>query len=144
MSVKALAQLKQDMGFDQLRFYCRKKKVGRTFHIMTNRNSLGYAAVRFIIEDTSSRAQACGSFTALPDDNSKLTQNCRKWGYSKSAGAEANLIGHSSYFGNVRIYHRFAFWQDRYYTGFIADRYWCDDNRNVALSTGDVFEIFVR
>ena len=76
-----LVKLKQDMGFDQLRFYCRKKSVGRTFHIMTNNDTLGRNAVRSKVESFLPQAQACGSFTALADDTSVLSQNCDKWGY---------------------------------------------------------------
>ena len=70
-----LVNLKQDMGFDQLRHYCHKRSVGHTFHIVTNNDALGRSAVRSMIEEFNPPAQACGSFTALPDDTSVLSQN---------------------------------------------------------------------
>ena len=143
VTTTGIFKLKQDMGFNQLRYYCHKKSVGRTFHIMTNRNYYGYKAVRYAIENPSPRAKACGSFTALPDDNSKISQHCKKWGVDKSRG-EVNMIGHSSYTGSQRLYHRFAFWKGYYYTGFQPNTYWCDDDSHAMLSVGDVFEIYVR
>ena len=46
-----LNQLKQDMGFTQIRYYCRKASVGRVFHIMTANNDSGYDAVRWLSND---------------------------------------------------------------------------------------------
>ena len=115
----ALLRLKQELGFDQLRFYCRKKSVARTFHIMTKRDALGLAAFRYLIVNPSPPARACGSFTALPDDTSVLSKNCGKWGYAANRGGyEANWIGHSGYTGSHRLYHRVAFWKGLHYTGF--------------------------
>ncbi|KAJ7382435.1 hypothetical protein OS493_035084 [Desmophyllum pertusum] len=39
-------QLKNDMGFTQIRFYCFKKERGRVFHIMTNKNTEGADVVK--------------------------------------------------------------------------------------------------
>jgi hypothetical protein len=41
-----LLQLKQDMGFTQMRYFCRKASVGRVFHIMTAKNESGFDVVR--------------------------------------------------------------------------------------------------
>ncbi|KAJ7382418.1 hypothetical protein OS493_035067, partial [Desmophyllum pertusum] len=66
-------QLKNDMGFTQIRFYCFKNETGRVFHIMTNKNTTRADVVKYFTEsDTMPRA--CGSFTRLPDDNSSLAQ----------------------------------------------------------------------
>ena len=143
--VSALLQLKIDMGFDQLRFYCHKKSVARTFHIMTKRNAAGLDAFRYLIVNPSPRAQACSSFTALPDDTSMLSKNCGKWGYAKNGGGkEVNLIGHSSNTGPLRLYYKVALWSGNYYTAFLPKDYWCDDDTKAALSAGDTFEIYVR
>ena len=141
----ALLRLQKDMGFDQLRFYCHKKSVARTFHIMTKRDAAGVAAFRYLIVNPFPPARACGSFTALPDDTSVLSKNCGKWGYAANRGGyEANWIGHSGYTGSQRLYHRVAFWNGEHYTGFQPKHYWCDDNKYAALSVGDTFEIYVR
>ena len=143
-----LVKLKQDMGFDQLRFYCRKKSVGRTFHIMTNNDTLGRNAVRSMIETFLPRAQSCGSFTALPDDTSVLSQNCAKWGYY--SGYRKDKWG-SNYPGSSRkdrLYVRSAFIHEPGKHHFfcckpVAKQYYCDD-RSSTVSAGDKFEIYVR
>ena len=140
-----LAKLKQDMGFDQLRLYCRKKSVGRTFHIMTNNETRGREAVRSMIVRFYPQAKACRSFTVLPDDNSILSQNCIKWGFM--GGLEANRWG-SNYVGmhkSDRLYSRGVFMKGKSLHRFscVANMYKCDDN-SAALSAGDTFEIYVR
>jgi hypothetical protein len=42
----SLLALKQDMGFTQMRYFCRKASVGRVFHIMTAKNESGFDVVR--------------------------------------------------------------------------------------------------
>ena len=42
-----LLQLKQDMGFDQMRFYCFKKSVGKVLNIMTKLNPEGEVVVNY-------------------------------------------------------------------------------------------------
>lgn len=64
LSQNGFNQLRNDMGFTQIRLYCFKKIVGRVFHIMTNRNAEGENAVRFFTDsDSDVRPQACNSFT---------------------------------------------------------------------------------
>ena len=144
-----LTKLKQDMGFDQLRFYCKKKSVGRTVHIMTMNNTLGRDAVRSMIVVFKPRAKACNSFTALYDDTSILSRKCVKWGYSRDT-FEVDLWG-SDWSGidmKMRLYHRSAFWNFGNSTGYFIvfipkPSYRCDDSSNV-VSKGDTFEIYVR
>ncbi|EDO40612.1 predicted protein [Nematostella vectensis] len=45
-SAPTMLKLKQDMGYDQMRFYCYKESVKRVVHIMTNQDEHGYSAVR--------------------------------------------------------------------------------------------------
>ena len=143
-----LQKLKQDMGFDQLRFYCRKKSVGRSFHIMTNNDTLGRNAVRSIIEKYLPQAKACGSFTVLPDDTSVLPQNCAKWGFTSGKGYMVDKWGSS--YGKPRddrLYDKIAFMKDPPNTHNICylptKGYNCDDN-SPTVSAGDKFEIYVR
>lgn len=72
------------MGFEQIQFYCFKQKVGSVFHVMTNLNPLGEAVIRFFTDgkQVSSRPQACGSYTVLPDDNSTMSKDCKKLGWN--------------------------------------------------------------
>ena len=74
-------QLKNHMGFTQIRFYCFKKKPGRVFLIMTSNDAKGGNVVKFFTE-SDTQPEACDSFTLLPDDNSTLARNCDMWGYS--------------------------------------------------------------
>ena len=78
--VNALLELQRLIKFTQLRFFCHQKSNGKIFHIMTKRNPAGKAVVHYLIESSKKRPPACGSFEALPDDNSILAANCNKWG----------------------------------------------------------------
>ena len=142
-----LVKLKQDMRFDQLRLYRHKNSVGRTFHIVTDNDTLGRNAVRSMIEEFDPPAQACGSFTLWPDDISVLSQNCAKWGYLN--GINANIWGsnHPGQEGKTRLYFKSALMKDpqgKYFIRYLPpDRYYCDDY-SPTVSAGDLFEIYVR
>ena len=71
--------LRSIMNFSQIRVYCHKPSVGRTFHIMTRANSTGYAVVDYVSLKTNGQPLSCGSFTALSDDTSILSRNCLKF-----------------------------------------------------------------
>ncbi|EDO28308.1 predicted protein, partial [Nematostella vectensis] len=45
VAASSLNDLRTDMGFDQMRFYCHKAAVNRVFHIMTNNDELGKQAI---------------------------------------------------------------------------------------------------
>ena len=77
--VTVLNQLRQDMGFNQMRFYCHKKLVSRTVHIMTKGSLEGEMVIRYFTNSTE-RPVSCGSFTVLPDDISIASQQCSQWG----------------------------------------------------------------
>ncbi|KAL9978233.1 hypothetical protein ACROYT_G015728 [Oculina patagonica] len=141
----ALLQLRNDIGFNQLRFYCQKKKVGTVFHVMTNINSLGESVVEYFVDDNlaSTRPQACGSYTVLPDDNSTLSEDCSKLG---SNGTHAD--------GKWSVY--WAIWKNRIKTAVARPNYYryysdpfqrdCDDwnSGEDSLSPGDTWAVFVR
>ena len=103
-------QLKNDMGFTQIRFYCYKKKRDRVFHIITNQNTKGANVVKFFTE-SDTQPEACDSFTRLPDDNSTLAARCSDWGFET-----INRWGHQSNLNNKRLYLRPILWAwERYY-----------------------------
>lgn len=103
-------QLKQDMGFTQIRFYCFKNATGRAFHIMTNEDTNGTNVVNFFTTSDNIPV-ACGSFTRLPDDNSSLAVNCDKWGQPTK-----NRWGHASKLTNDRLFVRPLTWSStRFY-----------------------------
>ena len=131
-------QLKQDMGFTQIRFYCFQKLVGRVFHIMTNNDVQGANVVAYF---TTSNAMpvACGSFTRLPDDNSSLAVNCDKWGLPTS-----NRWGSRSFRTDDRLFKRPLIWSENaYFRTNGAVPYKCD-GRKTEMSIGDTWRIFVR
>ncbi|KAL9978232.1 hypothetical protein ACROYT_G015727 [Oculina patagonica] len=140
----ALQQLRNEMGFKQLQFYCHKKKVGTVIHFMTNLNSLGEAAVKFFTEENlvSTRPQACDSFTVLSDDNSTLSEDCNILGYPNADGKWATQVNtKANRIMKVILrrgdYHRFLSRPEK------RD---CDDREggDASLSPGDTWSIFVR
>ena len=136
LKVDGFNQLKEDMGFTQIRFYCFKKEVGRVFHIMTNNDAKGADVVKYFTTSDTMPA-ACDSFTHLPDDNSTLAMNCDKWGHPDS-----NKWGHSAFVNKLRIYERPIIWPStKIYR--IYKSYRCDDMGN-NLSLLDTWQFFVR
>ena len=129
-------QLKTDMGFSQIRFYCYKKKRDRVFHIVTNQNTKGANVVKFFTESDTIPA-TCGSFTRLPDDNSTLANRCNDWGYKIT-----NKWGHENSLTKNRLYLRPILWaRERYFT-LSGDPLTCDDNLNgLDMSKGDKWQI---
>ena len=133
-------QLKIDMGFTQIRFYCFKKERGRVFHIMTNKNVSGADVVTFFT-NSDTMPEVCGSFTRLPDDNSTLANDCGNWGYP-----DTNRWGHYQNINNKRLFSRPILWANKHYYTLVGNsRLSCDDNLNeFSMSLGDTWQIFVR
>lgn len=142
----ALLQLRNEMGFKQLRLYCYKKRVGSVVHLMTNLNSLGEAVLKFFTDESvpSTQPQACGSYTLLPDDNSTLVENCTSLGWTDADGKWASkfLINKANRLMNV-VLRRGEY--RRFYSK--PKRRDCDDTDGgdaSSLSPGDTWAIFVR
>ena len=146
----ALGNLREKMNFTQLRFLCRKKIPGRTFHIVTKRNILGELAVQFFSARINSIPKACGSFSSMGDDNSIMAKNCSKWGYEsgkyhidtwslKSIQVNHRLVDHASF-----IY------VETHWIINVDGRWECDDYKHTkgavkyAISAGDFWKIYVR
>ena len=79
LTASALGDLKKKIPFNQLRFHCFKKIPGRTFHVVTMKNTLGDDVVKYFTAQTDSFPKSCGSFYSLPDDNSMLSKSCWRW-----------------------------------------------------------------
>ena len=126
-------QLKIDMGFTQILFYCFKKNRGRVLHIMTNKNWKGAKVVKFFTE-SDTLPKACGSFTRLPDDNSTLARSCVKWGYPSSDQWASAIKLY-----NKRLYTRPIVWSNKPFCRFLQD-YDCDDHGK-SVSLGDICTI---
>ena len=144
MSQAGLFELRNIVGFKQIRFYCHKEKVGTVVHFMTNLGPLGEAVVKYLIDGNrkSTRPQACGSYTVLPDDSSKLTKNCSKFGWngthvdskwSSPSGRGALVLKPMEQHGKFR-FHSFPSLRD------------CDEWKSTdsSLSAGDTWAVFVR
>ncbi|XP_048579631.1 uncharacterized protein LOC5514058 [Nematostella vectensis] len=147
VAASSLNDLRTDMGFDQMRFYCHKAAVNRVFHIMTNNDELGKQAIRCLIQKSTPWPQACNSFTRLPDDTSFISRNCQYWG--SSCDGVCNRWGHSSYTGEWRAYHRIMRFLNpdtgtTHVVGFYPNHLWCDDSDNTNFAAGDEFAIYVR
>lgn len=128
-------QLRKDIGFREIRFYCFKKKRGRVFHIMTNKEA--HVVRFFTISDAMPKA--CGTFTRLTDDNSTLAVNCNKWGHP-----DYNRYGHKNFLTDDRLFSRPLMWRSTRFYRFIGNSpYQCDDV-DEGMSLGDTWKIFVR
>ena len=139
-----MKELRTDLPFTQLRFYCSKNK-GRTFHLTTAANSTGESVVKYFSNQTDAFPKSCGSFLRMKDDNSKLAANCIQW-YRKTWGSPSGT-------NRFRVV---AFVNSKYH--WLLEGSWllegglrweCDDyNSNGAeyfgLSTGDFWRVFVR
>ena len=138
--VNALLQLQGLIKFTQLRFFCHQNSTGRIFHIMTKRNPAGKAAVHYLIASSRTRPPACGSFEALPDDNSILAANCDKWGNNGRCSKWGQADKRSGY----RLYNSPVFWKGKGYVNFSPKYLACDGFINASLSKGDKWQLFVR
>jgi len=110
--------------------------------VTTASNSTGEAVVQYFSGETDVQPDACGSFVRMENDNSKLAEVCRQWGYDGTS----YYVGK---WGHARD-------QDRLfrYTAFVTGTYhWrldgirmCDDTTPnlVAVSSGDFWKVFVR
>lgn len=128
------SQLKEDMGFTQIRLYCFKKTRGRVFHIMTNEDVKGANVLKFFTS-SNNMPKAYGFFSLLPDDNSSLAVNCSKWGYQNS-----DRWGHGNMLTNSRLFIRAMTWASvpRIYR-LKGLKYHCDDNDNLNPSISDTW-----
>ena len=80
LTADALGDLMRKMPFQQLRFHCFKKNPGRTFHVVTNKNTLGRNVVKYFTAQTDVVPKSCHSFHPVFDDNSELSPNCSQNG----------------------------------------------------------------
>ncbi|KAK2556847.1 hypothetical protein P5673_021057, partial [Acropora cervicornis] len=144
INLPTIYQLRQNISFKQLRFYCHKKRVGRTLHIMTRLNAKGEMVVRYFSNSTD-RPIACGSFVNLPDDTSIVSQHCNSW----SVHGDGNW-GSKQYNGNWRIQNEPIYVDvgSKHTMQIVPKsfRSYCDDHwdDNVQHSAGDSWFIFVR
>ena len=135
----AMRELRAHLSFTQLRFHCRKQKVGRTFHVTTATNSPGEAVVQYFSGQTNVLPGSCGSFVRMENDNSMLAKSCNQWHERKWS---SKTYGDN---GDGRLYHHVAIVGGKYHwlLGTYKTRWECDDLR-VGLSSGDFWQVLVR
>ena len=145
-----LLQLQYEIGFKQIRLYCHKKNAGTVFHIMTNVNPLGEAVVKYFIDDNlvSTRPQACGSYTVLPDDNSTLSKDCSELGWNRTHADGKWTLFYATGIGRIMAaMARKMNNTDVRFRSHPAVRDcddWAGQNGEASLSPGDTWAIFVR
>ena len=145
----AMNELRANLPFTQLRFYCSKQQVGRTFHVITTANSSGEAVVQYFSGQTNVMPVSCGSFVRMKNDNSTLAQLCNQWGIKngvvKVGKWSADAFGAN---GDGRLYNHAAYVAGAHHwlLGSYQSRWECDDANRDKLSTasGDFWKVFVR
>jgi hypothetical protein len=148
IDVPGIKKLRKDMGFSQLRYFCHKKSVGRTFHIITTKNNKGENVVNYFTVDHLNQRNACESYFRGPGDTSVLASNCAKWG-NDGINVEIGKWGYYQHNGTFRIYNDPVYWNgtnEKYFVNFVPERLCCDENINnlKQLSSGDSWKLYVR
>ena len=77
---------------------------------------------------------SCNTYIRMPDDNSRIGQNCGEWGWDNVIGKAKWLMDHLMYIK----YH--AHWN----LGFDGKRYECDTYEFNNIQNGDFWKIYVR
>ena len=144
----AMKQLRAHLPFTQLRFYCSKQKVGRTFHVITTANSSGEAVVQYFSGQTDVLPDSCGSFVRMKNDNSRLAKLCDQWGKQNGTVKVGKWSSDSIAGGGTALYNHPAFVSgEHYWLLSVRSRWECDDftaRKNMSIASGDFWKVFVR
>ena len=145
IATSAMKELYEDLNFQQIRFHCRKKSVGRTFHVVTAAKSSGNAVVQYFSGLTDDLPESCGSYVRMEGDNSKLARQCKKWGSKDLPRKWSNNRVKRNKAGK-RLYDHTAYVFYKYHWNFNMQNnrpFECDD-LNKRQSSGDFWKVFVR
>ena len=85
-SSSAAGQLKTDMGFTTLRFWCKKDSQSSTIHIKTDNTGV----LDYMTGATDTRPDNTNTFDRLSDDDSYLAQNPSNWFEQKWGTPDTN------------------------------------------------------
>ena len=142
ITTSAMKELHGDLNFQQIRFHCRKRSVGRTFHVVTAANSSGNAVVQYFSGLTDVEPVSCGSYVRMEDDNSELARRCSEWNYGQSGKWSRNV---GSWNNTVqRLYNHAAWIAGRYHWALVErNPFECDD-MHASPSSGDFWKVLVR
>ena len=145
----AMNELRANLPFTQLRFYCSKQQVGRTFHVITTASSSGEAVVQYFSGQTDVLPDSCGSFVRMKNDNSMLAQLCDQWGKQNGVvkvGKWSADVFEAN--GDGRLYNHAAYVSGAHHwlLGTYQSRWECDDSNKDRLpsESGDFWKVFVR
>ena len=138
-------ELRAHLSFTQLRFYCSKQQVGRTFHVITTSNNSGEAVVQYFSGQTDALPDSCGSFVRMKNDNSMLAQLCDQWGRENGV-SKVGKWSAESFKDNEdeRLYDHAAYVHGAHHWIVGYSRWECDEYLSQGLSTGDFWKVFVR
>ena len=145
LSMNGFMDLRADMNFEQMRFYCHKKIPGKVFHVATKTNSLGEAVIQYFTGETTTPPQACDSFSTFPDDNSTLSLKCAEWGIPQLR----DIWGVNNSFP-LSMSYRLVMWmptsQEPYVVAMANSDYFCEDSEDSKKqgSPGDEWKVYVR
>lgn len=142
LTTTAMKELRKVLPFTQIRFLCKKKRPGRTFHITTAANSKGEAVVQYFSGATDAFPASCGSFVTMNNDNSRLARLCHKWGYEKGS-YYVSKWGHDGMDRESRLYNLVAFVRASYHWMNVGGSCECDDHSR-SVSPGDFWKVYVR
>ena len=142
LNSKGFVDLRENMGFEQMRFYCHKKIPGKVFHVATKTNTLGEAVIQYFTEKTTTLPQACDSFSTFPDDNSTLSLKCAEWGAVNAPGTWGKNKTTA-----LNMCNRLVVWKvntnNNYVVAMCNNDYFCEDFENQG-SPGDEWKVYVR
>ncbi|XP_044166530.1 uncharacterized protein LOC122947183 [Acropora millepora] len=142
ISTSAMKKLYGDLNFQQIRFYCRKHNVGRTFHVITATNSSGNAVVQYFSGLTDVEPASCGSFVRMEDDTSTLARRCGDWNLSPSGKWSRN---YGSWNNAVqRLYNHAAWIPGHHHWDLVVRKPFECDDISKPQSSGDFWRVFVR
>ena len=105
-------------------------------------NSTGEAVVQYFSGQTDVQPDACGSFVRMENDNSRIAEVCRQWGFN-GKNYDVGKWGHAG--DQDRLYNHAAFAVSLYHWLLVpgGSRWECDDFK-VGASPGDFWKVFVR
>ena len=143
ITTSAMKELYGDLNFQQIRFRCRKRSVGRTFHVVTAANSSGNAVVQYFSGLSDVEPVSCGSYVRMEDDNSELARRCSEWNHGQS-GKWSRTAKHWN--STVeRLYNHAAWIKNKYHWDLVErKRFECDDFKTSSNASAGYWKVFVR
>ena len=142
ITTSAMKELYGDLNFQQIRFYCRKHSVRRTFHVVTAAIGSGNAVVQYFSGLTDVEPVSCGSYMRMKDDDSELARRCSEWNIGQSG--KWSSIGKLWSNTVQRLYNHAAWIHGQHHWDLVGrNPFECDDFSK-APSSGDFWKVFVR